>query len=768
MIKNENTFTIYSNQKTHDLINAPKEIVKKGKEKRISYEIREPYLDGEMNDNDLSGDDYQDVQDIDTYLEKYLENKNLKFDKNIQYCTAVLLRLTISDHESYVQTANNELKKIIEALKNNQTEFNRLYNYILKYFSKSQISKLNQAYLKKETNFESAENKFKFLLKIVELIAPNSTKEKNIVNENEPQEFLGLDKHVREAVAWKELEYSRSKNKDLSRLAGAIAVKVWLFKEPLLKKYCEFKKIDFNSLKFSQKAKLTKKAMGYYSKDKIAEILDEAVEKELEKRKKTFSPELKTKYKNKRVSIGVELETGIPPFEIATMFSWYENIDRKSAGDSLVFAQTFEQIFEDFAKYKDIQQNMDILEKCELIITKNDKKRKSKEIIEKVKSIINDIENTKVKNSFLDFLEKSKSVSMEFVTFLKKYLDTELQIAKAKYYSFKIKQKYEKRKYDSVAGDEMEGIDENLPDKSHQLMDVFRHHMGQIQSLNHSVNGDAYGEYNLDYFRGNLKNSHRFYLREIWELSKAGFHDLELKDRPLHVTIGWKNDDDKEDDDEENNELIPDDSWEVIRSEIIKKDEYIMLQKEASILNFALLTSGWGNKDFIFKLNQRKNADSKLISDYSDSGRASIIRSRLKRKKNGKFIISAVEFRDFSTNQRDLPRLLQSLEQLGTAMRGFLTLEGNKKNNQKKHNVDKKLHKIWLTFAKKVEDIHDKFDDAPPLYDANSWINNDCSEKVNSYYKKLIEDFNKPDGVVIEMRNLIRKTVAEIEAVFEN
>ena len=236
-------------------------------------------------------------------------------------------------------------------------------------------------------------------------------------------------------------------------------------------------------------------------------------------------------------------------------------------------------------------------------------------------------------------------------------------------------------------------------------------------------------------------------MRQTWELAKAGFHDLELKSRPIHATIGWKEDKKTR-------------NFEIYNSDLLKK---------ASILNFALMTTGWTNMQAIIDIKEQSaindiNGMTTEITKFTDTGKREMLLTRISLDEK----IEAIEFRGLRPKKNDHARLFSALGNLGTIMKANLIVESNSiQPPGKADDVDKKLSDIWVKFERKVLDIYNTFENIPSLHVANEWVNSGYLPEITNFYHKIIEDLDKSDGVVIQMRNLIRETNMEIQAVFE-
>lgn len=692
-------------------------------------------------------------------------NLNKKFDDESRTAVRMLLLLTLSKEKKPLFEIKSILLNLVKLISENEEDFDWLYDQVISNFTESQLTKLIEAYGFDSTmNIKSPtkEQKIELLNKLIIL----STNSGNILAENrypkylsrnDSSSFFGLDDSAKEAACWQQLEMSKSHNIDYARIAATIAWKTWLFKRPLLEEYCHKNDMDHETLSFSERANLTKKAVLSYSETEIAAILDSSIKIELEKRKSQLKVEENKKFINKRVSMGIELEIGEPPFETALIYAWYENLDRQQYGDSIAYSEKIEEMFEHLSRYRDKKQELQVvnekLSEAERILedfTLNDKNKEQK-ILDRIKNLINNIQDEKIKANLLGWLDTNE-VSKEFLELIKKYFQnksksTNLELGKSDlaFYSFLEKERsanYRPQKTSTST---------NLPwessDETHILLDLFSHHMGEIQAIGHPVGADAYGEYNLEYTSPNFKNPYRVNMRQTWELAKAGFHDLELKSRPIHATIGWKEDKKTR-------------NFEIYNSDLLKK---------ASILNFALMTTGWTNMQAIIDIKEQSaindiNGMTTEITKFTDTGKREMLLTRISLDEK----IEAIEFRGLRPKKNYHARLFSALGNLGTIMKANLIVESNSiQPPGKADDVDKKLSDIWVKFERKVLDIYNTFENIPSLHVANEWVNSGYLPEITNFYHKIIEDLDKSDGVVIQMRNLIRETNMEIQAVFE-
>jgi len=601
-------------------------------------------------------------------------NLNKKFDDESRTAVRMLLLLTLSKEKKPLFEIKSILLNLVKLISENEEDFDWLYDQVISNFTESQLTKLIEAYGFDSTmNIKSPtkEQKIELLNKLIIL----STNSGNILAENrypkylsrnDSSSFFGLDDSAKEAACWQQLEMSKSHNIDYARIAATIAWKTWLFKRPLLEEYCHKNDMDHETLSFSERANLTKKAVLSYSETEIAAILDSSIKIELEKRKSQLKVEENKKFINKRVSMGIELEIGEPPFETALIYAWYENLDRQQYGDSIAYSEKIEEMFEHLSRYRDKKQELQVvnekLSEAERILedfTLNDKNKEQK-ILDRIKNLINNIQDEKIKANLLGWLDTNE-VSKEFLELIKKYFQnksksTNLELGKSDlaFYSFLEKERsanYRPQKTSTST---------NLPwessDETHILLDLFSHHMGEIQAIGHPVGADAYGEYNLEYTSPNFKNPYRVNMRQTWELAKAGFHDLELKSRPIHATIGWKEDKKTR-------------NFEIYNSDLLKK---------ASILNFALMTTGWTNMQAIIDIKEQSaindiNGMTTEITKFTDTGKREMLLTRISLDEK----IEAIEFRGLRPKKNDHARLFSALGNLGTIMKANLIVESN-------------------------------------------------------------------------------------------
>lgn len=559
------------------------------------------------------------------------------------------------------------------------------------------------------------------------------------------------------------------------RLAGALAWKHWLFKEPLLKAFCAKNGKDFHQLTFSEKAMFTKKATRRFSKKKMAEVIDQTIRDELTLLKNKLKPETRKEFLNKQVSMGVEREIGIVPFDLAAMYAWYENVDREIHGDSLPFAQETNELFQLVAQIKDNQekigqltQKIGTLEQITDAL-KKDATISSSDLHSLATSIIDGISDQQVKSALAKILEnglffdpsvldgikntilqRSINVAKDVSTRLKLTFNNLLQRSKDNYDDYKV-----------LGSKELGNPYSNLARK---MLDIFMYHMGQSQSLGHLVKSDSLGEYALQSTSGNFKNPYRVNLRESSELFKNLFFDPTIS-APIHITIGWHED--------------------AVEREVHLTEDKVV--PEASVLHFALIASTLGDKktvDLYRKENEKFQTQEKrdgVVSSFKDTGRGLLIRRRWDQATKTFFV--AVEFRGFSPEPGvDQVRFFSSIGNLGTAMKSYLFVEQMQSENKQPDAIDLALAQIWVDFRQKVELIYGQYGDIPPLTNANRWLktvsdidsqttskeNPEFSqEKTTRFYQKLSEEQHKENGLVAQMKQLIVQTTQQIEAVFK-
>lgn len=707
------------------------------------------------------------LYDINTLSNNIIEtfNLNKKLDYESKTAVRMLLLLTLSKEKEVLSEIRSIFLSLIKLISENEEDFGWFYDQVISNFTESQLTKLIEAYSFDSTmNIKSPtkEQKIELLNKLI-ILSTNSydvlagDRRPKYLSKNDSPSFFGLDNSAKEAVCWQQLEMSQSHNIDYARIAANIAWKTWLFKRPLLEEYCHKNNIDYETLSFSERANLTRKAVLSYSETEIATILNSSIEIELEKRKSQLKVEKNQKFINKRVSMGIELEIGEPPFETALIYAWYENLDREQDGDSIAYSEKIEEMFKHLSACRDKKQELLIinekLSEAKQILKdflENDENKKQK-ILDRVKNLINDILDETIKNNLLNWLETNE-ISEEFLEILIKYFykkskTTHLELEKSDEVFYSFLEKKSSVDYLKQRNTTVKNLPLNSSDEAHILMDLFSHHMGEIQAIGHPVGGDAYGEYNLEYTSPNFKNPYRVNMRQTWELAEAGFHDLELESKQIHATIGWKED-----------------------KEIRNLNIFVPnLIKKASIINFALMTTGWTNMQLIIDIKKQNAAHDKdgmttIITQFSDTGKRKMLFVRSSDHEANE----AIEFRGLRPKKNDHARLFSALGNLGTIMKANLVVElGLKYSLSDSDDVDRKLSDIWEKFEKKVLDIYDKFDSIPSLFNANDWVNPEYLFGIKNFYHKIIEDLDKNDGVVIQMRNLIRETTKEIEAAFE-
>lgn len=752
---------IYAPKRVKDLIQFPAEGFNKLKVKKESSRSGELLLSiKRIITEGLVGDiGRQRIHRVlDAVKKIFLEEK--KLTKEAKYLINLLLAISVNGNFFLLNKNKECLLEILKLFKKDDKDFDWFYKKVASYLTESQFTKLQEAYSGSDS--KNTKNNFKGKQKIAARIISlfNDRNESQIpVLIKDSTSFLGLDNSAMEAVCWKELELSRSGSDDFARLAGTIAWRNWLFKEPLLKEFCLKNGYGYDSLSFIQKAKLTKEAVSHFAAKESARILNKATETELNRRKKTLEIETNPKFIDKRVSLGIELEMSGLSFELAIIYAWYENLDRSLVGDSVAFNNEIEKLFKQLLHIKDQKKAIDKLEP---------NSQKIVQIIEKFRDDLTAEEQADLKKQVLPIIAElpDRNLRRQFKLWLKdnpltsEVLDLIQKLWKNKRDAAAMSYSESRETFRSFLTKPIQGRNEyytqsingrdlpiDYPDVAKKLIDIFKHHMGQAQALGHEIGGDAYGEYSLAYTSGNFKDPYRVNLRETWELAKTSFHNLDVDERPMHVTIGWKEDMDKR------RILIPE----------------RLATKESSLMNFAMLSTGWANRNFIDKFkekNEKKLAEvgkTAAINSYMDSGKGELVKNR--RNENEK--VWGIEFRGFSpTPGLDQARLFSSLGSLGTAMKAYMVVESDSLAGVKLDAVDRKLHEIWQRFSNEVKAIHNKYGFFPDLFNAKAWQTVSYSEPLTNFYLKMAEDLDKDEGLVADMRKLVQGTTKQIDEVF--
>lgn len=699
----------------------------------------------------------------------------------------LLISLLMNDDRGVLINVQISLESILDNLEGKREDYEWFYNTLLQNLTQSQQDKLKRAFvpelldlpLVEQPNNEVSKPKLiikkiskyfvpdhdqipredfntrmqsKFVIRLIELFA--STSYNKSVSESSAG-FLGLDRAGKEAVCWQQLELSRSNNEDLSRLAGAIAWKVWLLKNPLLKKYCLDNGIEFNDLSFSKRAELTKKAVETYSEEERTSILDQAVEKELERRKKRFQPETRPEFKGKRVSIGVELEIIYPPFDLGVIYAWYENLDRSSVGETMVYEKEVNEQFSRLAVVRDLQELYrkvsHISQKADELVKKVDstnREETDRDVLRsRVQELIDLIPNQEFKVKLI-----SKSEGLELGIIDPNILKSISNYWKSVLYMIDLKRLKAKEQFDSLIetklGEEeyekksFYGLRQKISRDAKIMLDFFLHQMGQAQSLGHKFSYDAYGEHALDYVSGDHHDPYGLLSREIWELAHSLFHDFEFDERPMHITIGWKE-----------------------RFERGLKISELDVTTECSILNFALIVSGLGNRKFIQDFHEknllaisegREGAD---VLDYYENGRSTFIRYRGFQPKS----VDSIEFRGFAPSKNDFPKLASKLGNLGTAMIAWFAVQEPGGYDQ----VDSKLAEIWTNFRERIEAEYNKYYQFPPLFEANYWMWQSNLPKITNLYREISNTLYVEDGLMNTVAKIVTDAERQVIAVFK-
>lgn len=772
-------FPVNASIQTKDLFSQPKKIIEEDKSIKQMSVVSE--INRTMVENGgIDAIDQFEINRLTSFIDLRLE-KGGKFDTETQVAIKLLLLMTLSKDERVLTSARSKLFDLIKLIsknkkqsrlwpsktgsdKVNEENLNWFYDQVISNFTESQIKKIIETHgLDSNMDIENPtkEQKKELLEKLINLSTNNikildSKYSVRFISKNDSPSYFGLDNCGKEAICWQQLEMSRSKNIDYGRLAATIAWKTWLFKKPLLKDYCLKNNIKHESLNFSEKARLTREAVLSYSEKEIATILDSSIEAELEKRKSLLKVEENQKFINKRVSMGIELEIGEPPFETALIYAWYENLDREQYDDSIAYSEKIEEMFKNLSALRDKESELQGINKKLSVSDQllndftSDEDSKKENLLNRVNNLIDEIESEEIKMNLKNWLQTNE-VNKEFLEVIKsywesKYKRTQLEVRKANliFYSFLDKERTQDYQPQRTASNKSLPI--RASNETYILLDLFSHHMGKIQAIGHSVGTDAYGEYNLAYTSANFREPYRVNIRQNWELAEAGFHDLEIKSRPIHASIGWDEDREK-------------------RKFHLKTES---LRRKASVINFALMTTGWTNMQVIIDIKNNNEAIKKdgmitVVSEHRDTGRSKMVRER----PDGEPNCYAVEFRGLSPRKNEHGRLFPALGNLGTIMKANLVAESDSEySTDIADDVDKKLSEIWIRFETKVTDIYNQFTSIAPLYDANAWANERSSNSVKNFYLKVVEDYDKSDGVVAQMRSLILETNKEIDTVF--
>lgn len=692
----------------------------------------------------------------------------------------LLISLSMAQRRGVIENVGMYLGLILSDLKEKKaTDFEWLYDTLTQYLTQSQLEKLTKAYMPdgieprsvtgKNANLlgrmrsalvadtvpadfsQKRESEFEMASKLIKLYT--SLTYKSIVKGSSAG-FLGLDRSGKEAISWKELEMSRSKNKDLAKLAGAVAWKTWLFKRPLLKKYCADNNIVYADLPFSQRAELTKKALETYREEEVSKILDDAVEAELERRKKVFKPETREKFKGKRMSLGAELEINIPPIDLGVLYGWFENIDRERVNDNIAYKKEVEEQFAKLAVWRDLEEEYvkiwRIAQKAKdlLLAATSDEPIQTESTVfnEKVKELVEQITKPDLKDLLSQVVsdpannladpELLQVISDHWQGVLSR-IEPKREAAKKNFFAF-VTPKSDDRGY---ARKGIQAMDHQKPaSRDAKIMfDIFQHRMGQAQALGHPYKGDSFGEYAFDYISGDFHDPYGLFSREIWELAHASFHDLEVTERPLHMTLGWR---------EYYN-----------RGLVLTESE---AKREASLIHFALSFSGVGYRKAITDFHAQnleakaQGKEGATLTEYGDTGRETIIRIR----ESGYF--STMEFRGFAPSKKDFPKLSRQLGNLGTAMIAWFAV--NKLDNF--DAIDVKLAKIYIEFRQKMVELHAQYDNLPSLFNANRTTRSH-NASVEQIYREISNTFEDEDGLMNRIAKLVSDTERQVEAVFK-
>ncbi len=677
------------------------------------------------------------------------------------------------NYNSYVQINEKAAIDLLPKLQVQPEIFKWYFKLVLNLFEPSQIKKLREIYLGK-TSLESVDMKTqeKFLRDLVGFLHKQMVSDIDFTNKQDGPSFLALDRSAKEARCWQELELARSGSEERSRIVALIAWRQWLFKDAVLSAYCSKKNIDNAHLSFSERAQLLKKAITHFSPTEIATIIDQAVSAEISRRNSSLQPETREKYKNKRVSMGTEVEIYEPPYMTAMKYAWYENLDRSSKHDQLAFAREFEVAFKAVAKIEDEKQHVSNIEKMvdrsrQLLtaLSSSEQQETTKEhLLQEARNLVETMPDRKEKREILSLLDET-SLNM-LAPVVRDYWRVKLSDAKILLNDLKnrfdvlfIRRTRQRSSYGTASSHK---YPDNASDLALKSLDVFRHHMGQVQALGHEIGTrDAYGEYELAHVSGTFRKPWRVLSRELYELAKTGFFDLDKKRIPVHVTLGWE--------------------------EAVRERRLTFSKQEVrhcgSILNFALFAAAWANPEFVaqFKAKDEKKmkeegAHVEIVS-FLDTGRSSMIRLR-EYEGDPPFSTKCfgLEFRGFSFDGGEAQaQLLEALGTIGTAMKAHLCQHAERKLLALPFTLDGRLAKVWQKFEKEVTIIYQQYKRIPSLFNADSWIvkkddeNKERKlEELTRFYITLSSELDKENGLVVQMQRLIKKTSEEVESILES
>lgn len=742
--------------------------------------ILEKILSGSYEISNLDG---YDINGLGNFVLE--EIKNEKYFTPLAKLSVKIIFFSSFENIARVSTLTKKLLEISKSLVNlNDGSYNEFYDLLTENLSSSQLKKLYDAFVPEEALPEvtaklktrkrkkqertrkraikkrnnrtvSIKNRVKVTEAIINLMDNRNRygSTPNSVNSNYKVSFFGLDDSAREAVCWRELEREKTGNKDLARLAGAVAWNIWLFKKPLLQKYCEEKGIEYKKLGFLETAELTKEAMAYFSEEEIGEILDGAVERKMKGYERRYVEGAKEKKKGHAVSIGAEFEIIKPKFELGLIYAWYESLDREKRGDKLTDNPKIEEGFMLLAEVKDAKRDYEYLFKE----------------LEALEEFLNgpyikgmppgDLKNLKKRRKeYRQNLKKAEKYYLGITKLLEKLL---LIPDEESTYS-------PQNSFSRSTG----WVDfPKVSDIAIEAFDMFTHHMSQLQSLGHRHTTDSFGEHAFDFNEGDsTRDPYGLYLREIWELAEGGFHDLEVDRRPLHVTLGFYE--------------YALEAKEKNRAKFLEigyndfsNGKELKIYQESSLLNFVMYSTGWANRELIesFRDLDRKKKKRKqraTIVSFKDTGRSTAIRAR----HEGTTALG-LEFRMFAPSKRDLPRLFSALGDLGTAMVSYIKI--NEGGSDKIDKVDLELAEVWGDFREKAMNIYmSGFSENYKLkliqsgeykklfFDANYWVKGN-PDFVNQFYRKMSDDFDQPEGVVADMRTLVRDTKRKVKDILE-
>jgi len=609
--------------------------------------------------------------------------------------------------------------------------------------------------------------------------------------------FLALDRPMREAICWRELEWARHKDERMAAVAGEIAWRIWREKTPLLERYLtdvELAKLGkkyptgmirsgakqlLENLTLAQRDKLTDLALEHYSDQETAEILDRATEEEIERRAKRYHKEENPAFRGKKVSVGVEIEMGEDAYSLAIIYGYRKAKDQLATGETPKHWEHLQKLFSALSEHwateksyrQAVRQLIDLAALAEKIPKGSAAEVKARK---EMKDAIAKIKDQDERNRFekAHRQARTKGAVLDLIAHLSKHWIEECDRRKKR-------AKKAKDAYSKLLGSDIEGYCPR-PRYGHlttgstaeeYLEELYTEFAVQAQHFGHNADIDAVYEHALNYVPAELSDPYSLCVREIFEMAKLGLLDFEhWHHQPLHITIGWE-------DLQLPEHTSLNDAWEEAR-------------REASSLNAALIATGWTDRSTYRRLaNELRKAKEEKTTLR---GTAEMKMGRLKgilhprysyEKRNGDLHIRVwgAEFRSFAPISEDLPRTLEHLGWLGTAMKAILKLPAARREELRKlvragageekltktvtewaikgvDETDTALIVLWANFKEEIAKLYEE-EGLPPA-DAQ-WSADDLGRVTLA----IAENLDKRNGFVAKARRLVREASKEVKRI---